>query len=410
MRLLSALALFIAPRIAGAISTGPLSTEGRWIVDSNGENVTFAGVNWPGAADAMLPEGLQYQSIEYIVSKIKSLGMNVVRLTFATEMIDDIYEKGSDTSIEDSLVNALGNDNGTAVYREIVKHNSQLGGNTTRLQVFDAVADECYRQGIYVHLDNHISKGMWCCDTNDGNSWFGDKYFDVENWYRGWRYMAEHVKSLPAVKSVGMRNELRSPDSNSDLVDKTYNWQYWYKHMVENANQIHDVNPDVLIYFSGLNYDTILTPIPTGADLGNGTKFLKDDFSYGDKIVLELHNYDRTATSCDDLKSGLWNGGFNALDTTNSSIVNTFPVQMTEFGFPQDNTTYTDVYASCLREWLPEIQAGWMVWVIAGSYYIREGVQDDEELWGLLDHTWSDWRSPAAINNGLKRMVEATLG
>jgi hypothetical protein len=179
-----------------------------------------------------------------------------------------------------------------------------------------------------------------------------------------------------------MRNELRSPDDDSTLANETYNWEYWYQHMVENANQIHEANPDLLIYFSGLDYDTRLSPIPTGQDLGNGITFQKTDFEYADKIVLELHNYDRSATSCDDLTLGLWAAGFNALDTQNSSIVNTLPVQMTEFGFPQDDTTYNDVYASCLREWLPSLQAGWMVWVVAGSYYIRKGVQDDDELWG----------------------------
>lgn len=66
---------------------GPLTTRGRDIINSVGDVVNYAGVNWPGGADTALPEGLQYQSINTIVSKIKSLGMNVVRLTFATEMI-----------------------------------------------------------------------------------------------------------------------------------------------------------------------------------------------------------------------------------------------------------------------------------------------------------------------------------
>lgn len=123
------------PQIALAIAPGPLSTSGRWIVDANGQNITFAGVNWPGASEAMLPEGLQYQSIENIVDKIKTLGMNVIRLTFAIEMIDDILETGRDVSIKDSLVKALGEKNGTKVFSNIVRHNPQFGVDTTRLQV-----------------------------------------------------------------------------------------------------------------------------------------------------------------------------------------------------------------------------------------------------------------------------------
>ena len=83
----------------------------------------------------MLPEGLQYQSIEYIVGKIKDLGMNVIRLTFAIEMIDDIYETGADVLIKTSLINALGETNGTKIYDDIVSNNPQFGENTTRLEV-----------------------------------------------------------------------------------------------------------------------------------------------------------------------------------------------------------------------------------------------------------------------------------
>jgi hypothetical protein len=50
-----------------------------------------------------------------------------------------------------------------------------------KIQVFDAVADEAAKHGVYVHLDNHISKAMWCCGNDDGNAWFGDTYFNVSN-------------------------------------------------------------------------------------------------------------------------------------------------------------------------------------------------------------------------------------
>ncbi|PYH48059.1 cellulase family protein [Aspergillus saccharolyticus JOP 1030-1] len=412
MYLSKALGLLFAtgPLLINAISSEPLSTSGRWIVDSAGNNVTYAGVNWPGAAEAMLPEGLQYQSIEYIVSKIKSLGMNVIRLTFAVEMIDDIYENGADVPIKTSLINALGEANGTSVYNEIISHNPQFNEDTTRLEVYDAVANECYKQGIYVHFDNHISKAMWCCSTTDGNSWFGDTYFNVANWHRAWTYMADHVKSLPAVKSIGMRNELRTPADNATLTSTSYNWVDWYANMVENAKQVNSVNPDLLIFFSGLNFDVDLSPIPTASDLGNGTAFHKTDFSFADKIVLELHNYDSSASSCSSLSSSLLSDGFEALETDDSSIVNVLPVVLTEFGYAQDSTTYTEVYASCLRTWIPSVHAGWMVWVLSGSYYIREGIQDYDETWGLLNHNWSDWRSSQTIENAIIPMVEASLG
>ena len=120
----------------GTWPNGPFVTSGRWITDASGVNVTYAGVNWPASADAMIPEGLQYRSIEDIVSKIKSLGMNSIRLTYAIEMIDQIYDNGNrDITIYDALVDAIGEQNGPAVYDKIVEHNPSFNKETTRLQV-----------------------------------------------------------------------------------------------------------------------------------------------------------------------------------------------------------------------------------------------------------------------------------
>ncbi|KAL4762263.1 cellulase family protein [Aspergillus foveolatus] len=399
--------LLNTPGLTNAALNTPLTVSGRWILDSTGARVTFAGVNWPGAGEAMIPEGLQYASIASTISKIKSIGMNVIRLTFPIELVDDIYANDGDITVLDSLINALGVTNGTDVFNQIVTNNPSITNTTTRLQVYDLVAAECAAQDVYVHLDNHISKAMWCCSTTDGNAWFGDTYFDVDNWKRGLQYMASHAASWETFTSIGLRNELRQPASANPSYP--YNWETWYSQMTEAADLVNAANPDALIFLSGLNYDTTLAPIPTGSDLGDGTRFYLEDFSYADKLVLELHNYDTAASSCANLSGALWNGGFKALDTNSSDIVNVMPVVLTEFGFAQDETTWQSVYASCIREWIPQQQAGWMVWTISGSYYIRSGGQDYDDTWGILDHTWSGWRNEEAIEQGLRVMAEASL-
>ena len=113
----------------------PLVTSGRWIHNAKGANVTYVGVNWPGAADVMIPEGLQYLSIASIVSGIKSLGMNTIRLTFAIEMIDDIVDGGGDVKLSTAFTKALGTTNGTLVYNKVLQKNPQFNSSTTRLQV-----------------------------------------------------------------------------------------------------------------------------------------------------------------------------------------------------------------------------------------------------------------------------------
>ncbi|KAL8871370.1 MAG: hypothetical protein Q9174_002779 [Haloplaca sp. 1 TL-2023] len=155
----------------------------------------------------MVPEGLQYNSIPTLVKYIKDLGMNVIRLTWAVEMVDDILDGEGDVPIKDAFIKALGEKNGTAIFRAVVTNNPTFTETTTRLQVFDAIAEECAKQNIYVHLDNHVSKAGWCCDKGDGNSWFGDDHFDMVKWERALGYMAKHVSlsNLTYIQYLGLR-------------------------------------------------------------------------------------------------------------------------------------------------------------------------------------------------------------
>lgn len=117
----------------------PLSRSDRWIVDAHGAHVPIVGINWPGAADAMLPEGLSYQSIANIVQKISQTGFNAVRLTFAIEMVDDILDNGGDVTLNATLTRALGQANGTIILGKILANNPQFTAQTTRLQVMGQI-------------------------------------------------------------------------------------------------------------------------------------------------------------------------------------------------------------------------------------------------------------------------------
>ncbi|KAH8593598.1 putative endoglucanase E1 [Bisporella sp. PMI_857] len=397
------------PRRQNAWPYAPFTTEGRWIKNSLGETVTLVGVNWPGAADAAIPEGLQYSSIANILGKVKELGMNTIRLTYATQMVDEYFENGEvDVPVLTAFTNVFGAANGTALWNQVVAKNPEFNDRTTRLQVYDAIAAEAVKQEIYVHLDNHMSQAYWCCNTQDGNAWFGDRYFDVEKWKRGLSFLAARGKNWGSLVSVALRNELRSPDNNPAILP-TYNWETWYKNVVPAMNGINAANPDILIYLSGLGFDTTLAPITTGANLGNGTTFSKSSFAYADKLVLELHNYATTSTNCANIRGSLYNGGYNGMNATDPAVKNVFPVLLTEFGHAQTAAAYASVYSICLKDYLGQINGGWMVWVLAGSYYIREGVVNSDETWGLLNHDWSAWRDPDGIEAVIKPMVQETL-
>jgi hypothetical protein len=216
--------------------------------------------------------------------------------------------------------------------------------------------------------------------------------------------MASHASSWPAFTSISLRNELRTTSTG-----KGDNWVSWYENMIPAADGISHANPSPLIFFSGLNYDTQLGVIVNGQDIGNGTSFSLSHHPYAKKIIWELHNYANSATNCDDIKGSLRNQGYNAMENA-AAAVNKAPVVLTEFGFDQ-NGGENSVYAQCIKQYLttlPGGPGGWMQWVVSGSYYIREGGQDKDESWGLLNHDWSGWRNETAVEY-TKGFVEKTL-
>ncbi|KAL8861009.1 MAG: hypothetical protein Q9178_002522 [Gyalolechia marmorata] len=348
----------------------------------------------------------------------KSDYLNSIRLTWAVEMVDDILDNGGDKAVRTAFLDVLGPQNGTKVFDAVMKNNPSFAPNITRLQVFDAIADECAKQQIYVHLDNHVSKAGWCCDKDDGNAWFGDTFFDTTKWKRALGYMAEHLigaiiqgKMWPNLVSMALRNELRN--SANRLVAFDVNWKTWYGNMTSGADAIHLANPDLLIFFSGLYYDSQLREIfdhdSVGRSNRNDIQFDRSKLAYKDKIVLEVHDYDMDESNCTNKRTKLTTQAFAALGPISPQVQTVFPLVMTEWGFAQAPDQYQGPFASCLRDFLPEKQVGWMTWVLGGSYYIRSGIQDYDETWGLLDHMWNDWRCPECIDRGLAPMVKATL-
>ncbi|KAK2774481.1 cellulase family protein [Colletotrichum kahawae] len=415
--LLSALALPFtsalsppAPRDAQPL---PLSVIGRHILDAKNETVALVGVNWPGHEQTMLPEGLQFQNISHIVTKIAETGFNSVRLTFATEMVDDIVDKGGDITIKATLEKALGAENGTKVMKQIVSNNPGFSESTKRLEVWNAVAEELACQNIYLHLDNHVSKAGWCCDISDGNGWFGDAYFNTSNWIRGLSFMAEHGKAnWKSFSSIGLRNEIRErfsydkPPAAPAIEPQT--WERWEERMVQGANAIHNANPDVLIFFGG-RLGGIDIEAPANGRYGSEPKwnFSIAELPFKRKFVFELHQYDHgLVTDCEGYYGTLDDWG---ADVMNAGQGNMAPLIMSEWGHSQSDADreYEKIFRKCLMGLMVQRSVGWMVWTIGGSYYIREGKADFEEPWGLLDHTWSDYRGRDSIKK-LQVDIKAT--
>lgn len=190
--------------------------------------------------------------------------------------------------------------------------------------------------------------------------------------------------------------------------------------MTDAAAAVHTAAPDVLIFFGGLESDTDMSKIPTNQSLdgtiltstwGKSVNFVPSALPYANKIVLEIHKYDDLvipyAGDCGSWASNEYGKGFQALNSSDPSAAYQFPVVMTEWGFAQDDSTYQKPYPQCLAQFTEQQKFGWLQWAIQGSYYLRQGTQDADEGWGLLNHDWSSVRSQVTVQNITDRMTTA---
>ena len=71
------------------VGAGYWHTSGNQIVDSQGNVVRLAGVNWYGFETSdFLVHGLWAQDYKTVLNNIKALGYNVIRMPFSNQMVE----------------------------------------------------------------------------------------------------------------------------------------------------------------------------------------------------------------------------------------------------------------------------------------------------------------------------------
>ncbi|CAI9094205.1 OLC1v1029899C1 [Oldenlandia corymbosa var. corymbosa] len=351
----------------------PLSTRSRWIVDhETGKRVKLACANWEGHVQ-MLPEGLNKQPLYHIAREISLMGFNCVRLTYATYM----FTHHADVTVAKNLEN----NNLTSALQGVKKHNPHLL-SLSLVDAQKAVVDALGSHGVMVLLDCQVSKPMWCCNDDDGNGFFGDQYFDPQDWLNALAIVAKRYKHTPMVMGMSLRNELRGPRQDQNV---------WYKYVKEGTKLIHRENPNVLIVISGLDYDIDFS-------------FLKNNplnLNLHKKLVYETHRY-----AFSEGQYGLWSNTSinymcqNVIQEIEAKSGFLFkgkhaaPLIVTEFGIDLNQNTQTDSsFLTCLLAWMAENDLDWAIWAGHGSYYLRDGNQDPEESYGMFDGTWTKLRN-----------------
>ncbi|KAL5717984.1 cellulase [Ranunculus cassubicifolius] len=349
----------------------PLSTNSRWIVDEHGKRVKLACVNWPSHTETLLVEGLNKIALDQISARIIATGFNCVRLTWPTTL-------ATNNSLASTIVEKHFKNLGLYDAIEGIRIHNPKFLSFNLIQAFRAIIANLGANNVMVILDNHISKPGWCCGGKFYDGFFGDQNFDPKDWHKGLIRMACMFKRTKNVVGMSLRNELRGPNQNVDE---------WRWHMEKAAAAVHGTNPHILIILSGLAFD-------------NDLSFLKKhpvNITFERKLLFEVHRFgcsikhgwaeNNPNDECGSFaRTFMYNAGF--------LLERGFPLFLSEFGGDQSGTIINDSrFLNCVFGVIADLDLEWALWALQGSYYLRQGVQDMEEFWGVLDKSWNDIRN-----------------
>ncbi|KAE8650476.1 glycosyl hydrolase 5 family protein [Cucumis sativus] len=353
----------------------PLSTNGRWIVEATtGQRVKLICVNWPGHMQAMVAEGLHLKPLDDIAAMVVKLRFNCVRLTYSIHM----FTRYANLTVKQSFENF---DLKEAIVG--IAQNNPTILNMKVVEAYEAVVDSLGAHGVMVVSDNHISQPRWCCSNDDGNGFFGDRYFNSQEWLQGLSLATQSLKTKPQVVAMSLRNEPRGPNQNVEM---------WFQYMSQGTKLVHQINPNALVVVSGLSYDTDLS-------------FLKNrsmGFNLDNKLVFEAHLYSFTNNMGDYWTSkplntfcANVNQGFEDRAGFLVRGQNPIPLFVSEFGINQMGVNEgQNRFLSCFFTYLTKNDFDWGLWALQGSYYYREGVKNDEETFGVLDSKFTNVKNP----------------
>jgi endoglucanase len=240
----------------------PLSARGATLVDATGRSVMLRGVNWFGIeTDTHVPHGLWARDYKEMLSQMKDLGYNMIRLPYSVQTLRETTVKGIDYSIGS---------------------NKDLEGKTP-LEVMDRIIAEAGENGLLVLLDSHRLN-----DKAIPELWYGDG-FTEQDWIGTWTMLAQRYRNQANVIGADLKNEPHGIASWGTS-DVTTDWRM----AAERAGEaILKVNPDWLIVVEGVENNVPGQALDTHWWGGNleGVRNYPVRLSKMDKLVYSPHEY-----------------------------------------------------------------------------------------------------------------------
>jgi aryl-phospho-beta-D-glucosidase BglC (GH1 family) len=214
---------------SAAWSQNYLHVNGADIVDSQGRVVRLTGLNWFGfEGPTFCPLGLWVRSMDSMLDQIKSLGYNMLRVPYATQLFDPgSIPNGIDYTLNPELQNLNG------------------------LQILDKLVAAAGKRGLKIVLDRHTLNANFTPPL-----WYTSLYSEAR-WISDWQMLVQRYLGNDTVIGCDLTNEPHDTatwGSGNESTD-------WRLAAERAGNAILAVNPHLLIFVEGINYGANLTQV-----------------------------------------------------------------------------------------------------------------------------------------------------
>ena len=354
--LLSIALLGIAPGALLAQGAGYWHTSGNQILDSNGQQVRIAGINWYGfETTRAVAGGLTSQDYKAVLQTVKTQGYNTIRIPMSNQMVET-------PSVPGSI--AFSNASGAI--------NTDLQGLNS-LQILDKIVTEAGTLGLKVILDNHRSEAG---NSAEGNGlWFTGSYPESA-WINDWTSLATRYAGNSTVIGFDLRNEPHNAFSGGSCWD-CGGTNDWHLAAERAGNAVLAVNPKLLIFVEGVDAYTSSDYYWWGGNL-EGVKNSPVVLSVANQLVYSAHDYGPAVYGQTWFNGSTTAASLDAVWTTHWGYVaknGIAPVWLGEFGTPNDSGSVQSSAAGSEGQWFQSLVAylaadptlSWTYWALNGE-------------------------------------------
>ncbi|HZR51618.1 MAG TPA: cellulase family glycosylhydrolase [Streptosporangiaceae bacterium] len=365
-----------APAAAAAgVGAGYWHTSGNQILDSSGNPVRIAGINWYGfETPDEIAHGLWAQDYHKIIDDMKNLGYNTIRIPFSNQMVETPIVPQNLSFFNTGPI------------------NTDLKGLNS-LQILDKIITYAGQDGLKVILDDHRSEAGESAEQN--GLWYTSAY-PSSAWVSDWTALAKRYAGNPTVIGFDLRNEPHTPAGDTYAQGATWgtgdpNTDVRLAYQ-QAGNAIIAADPGALIFCEGIGENPTASGGTNstwwGGDLALAGQFPVTLTSPG-HVVYSAHDYGpslfqqtwfNSSTTPASLDA-VWNGNWGYLYNQGTA-----PVWVGEFGTDNTASDVQSTAAGSQGQWFSSLVSyiasnrwmGWTYWALNGEdpYNLLDGSYD----------------------------------